>query len=140
MTSSMANPPIPPANPSPSVVNTINDPLYIASSDHPGMALTNTQFNGSNFHGWSRNVKMALGAKLKLGFIDGSCAKPNADDVDVQRWIRCDYMVTCWILNSMVNELSDAFLYSQSACELWKEIAERYGQSNGPLINHLERS
>ncbi|PWA76283.1 Phloem protein 2-like protein [Artemisia annua] len=80
----MANPPIPPANPSPSVVNTINDPLYIASSDHPGMALTNTQFNGSNFHGWSRNVKMALGAKLKLGFIDGSCAKPNADDVDME--------------------------------------------------------
>ncbi|PWA67089.1 sulfotransferase 16 [Artemisia annua] len=81
----MANqPPIPPVNPPQSVINTINDPLYIASSDHPGMALTNTQFNGSNFHGWSRNVKMALGAKLKLGFIDGSCAKPNADDVDIQ--------------------------------------------------------
>ncbi|GJY56807.1 retrovirus-related pol polyprotein from transposon TNT 1-94 [Tanacetum coccineum] len=47
--------------------NMINDPLYIASSDHLGMVLTNTPFNGSNFHGWSRNVKMALGAKLNLG-------------------------------------------------------------------------
>ena len=120
-------------------VNMINDPLYIASSDHPGMVLTNTTFNGSNFHGWSRNVRMALGAKLKLGFIDGSCPKPDVGHVDLQRWVRCDYMVTCWILNSMVQDLSEAFLYAQSACELWKEIAERYGQSNGPLVYHLER-
>ncbi|GJX89087.1 retrovirus-related pol polyprotein from transposon TNT 1-94 [Tanacetum coccineum] len=70
----------------------INDPLYIASSDHPGMVLTNTPFNGSNFHGWSRNVRMALGAKLKLGFIDGSCVKPDVGDTELQRWIRCDYM------------------------------------------------
>nr|GEV11752.1 hypothetical protein [Tanacetum cinerariifolium] len=61
--------------------------------DHYGMVLTNTPFNGGNFLGWSRNVKMALGAKLKLGFID------------------------------------EAFLYAQSAYELWKEIAERYEQS-----------
>ncbi|GJZ29196.1 putative RNA-directed DNA polymerase, eukaryota, reverse transcriptase zinc-binding domain protein [Tanacetum coccineum] len=100
------------------------------------MVLTNTPFNGSNFHGWSRNVKMALGAKLKLGFIDGSCLKPDVGDAELQR---CDYMVTCLILNSMVTELSDAFLYAHSACELWKEIAERYGQSNGPLVYQLER-
>nr|GEU39175.1 hypothetical protein [Tanacetum cinerariifolium] len=117
--------------------NTINDPLYIASSDHPGMILTNTPFNGSNFHGWSRNIKMALGAKLKLGFIDGSCVKPATTSNDLQRWIRCDYMVTCWILNSMVTELPDAFLYAQSASKLRKEIGEMYGQSNGPLVYQL---
>nr|GEU75894.1 hypothetical protein [Tanacetum cinerariifolium] len=88
----------------------INYPLYIASSDHPGMVLTITPFNGSKFHGWNRNVRMALGARLKLGFIDGSCPKPSVEDVDLQRWIRCDYMVTCWIMNSIVTELSDVFL------------------------------
>ncbi|GJX99863.1 hypothetical protein Tco_0356882 [Tanacetum coccineum] len=61
----------------------------------------------------------------KLGFIDDSCPKPIITDVNLQRWIKCDYMVTCWILNSMVTELSEAFLYAQSACELWKEIVER---------------
>ncbi|GKC55024.1 hypothetical protein Tco_1077769 [Tanacetum coccineum] len=103
------------------------------------MTLTNTPFNGSNFHRWNRNVRMELGAKLKLGFIDGSCPRPGIQDADLQRWIRCDYMVTCWILNSIVTELSNAFLYAQSACGLWKEIAERCGQSNGPLIYQLER-
>ncbi|PWA93857.1 hypothetical protein CTI12_AA066750 [Artemisia annua] len=60
--------------------NMNNDLLYLASSDHPGMMLTNTPFNGSNFLGWSRTIKMALGAKLKLGFIDGSLAKPPVTD------------------------------------------------------------
>jgi hypothetical protein len=116
-----------------------NDPMYLASSDHPGMMLTDTAFNGSNFLGWSRTVKMALGAKLKLGFIDGSSPKPPLTDVNHQRWVRCDYMVTCWILNSMIAELTDSFLYAQSAFDLWKELEERYGQSNGPLIYHIER-
>nr|GEX69397.1 hypothetical protein [Tanacetum cinerariifolium] len=119
--------------------NSINDPLSISNSDHPGMVLTQTPFNRGNFLRWSRNIKMALGAKLKLGFIDGTCAKPTVTDVNYQRWIRCDYMVTCWVLNSMITELSNAFLYTQSAQELWKGITERYGQSNGPLIYQLKR-
>nr|XP_043615690.1 uncharacterized protein LOC122587575 [Erigeron canadensis] len=89
-----------------------NDPLFLASSDHPGMMLTYTPFNGGNFFGWSRTIKMALGAKLKLGFIDGTTPKPA---------------------------VTDAFLYAQSAQELWKEIGERYGQGNGPLIYQVER-
>nr|GEU50923.1 hypothetical protein [Tanacetum cinerariifolium] len=36
----------------------------------------------------------------------------------------------------MVAELSESFLYAQSASDLWKELEERYGQSNGPLIYH----
>nr|GEU61051.1 hypothetical protein [Tanacetum cinerariifolium] len=81
-------------------VNSINDPLYIGNSDHLGMVLTNTPFNGTNFLGWSRTVKMALGAKLKLGFINGTCVKPVNEGGNLQR-------------------------YAQSAFELWKEIAQR---------------
>lgn len=65
--------------------NCMNDPLHIASSDHPGMMLANAPFNGSNFLGWSRTVKMALGAKLKLWFIDGTITKPAVNDVNLQR-------------------------------------------------------
>ena len=37
--------------------NMANDPLHLASSDHPGMMLTNTPFNGGNFLGWSVQSK-----------------------------------------------------------------------------------
>ncbi|GJV35439.1 retrovirus-related pol polyprotein from transposon TNT 1-94 [Tanacetum coccineum] len=107
--------------------NIVNDPLHIASLDHPGMMLTTTSFNGSNFLGWSRTIKMALGVKLKFRFIDDTSPKPAVIDGDYQRWIRCDYMVTCWILNSMIAELSESLLYAQSARDLWKELEERHG-------------
>lgn len=114
------------------------DPYQLTGVDNPGSSLTTVRFDGTGFLGWSLTIKMALGAKLKLRFIDGTCKKPESTDSNYQKWIRCDYMVTCWILNSMVAELSYAFLYSQSVCELWSEIVERYGHSNGPLIYQLE--
>nr|GEY55320.1 sulfotransferase 16 [Tanacetum cinerariifolium] len=83
----MVIPPPPPVKQPQIAINNVNDPLYIANSDHPGMVLTNTSFNGTNFHGWSRDVKMALETKLKLGFIDGSCNRPSVDSVYEQRWI-----------------------------------------------------
>ncbi|GJR86055.1 retrovirus-related pol polyprotein from transposon TNT 1-94 [Tanacetum coccineum] len=66
----------------------VNDPLHLASFDHHGMMLTNTPFNGGNFLGWSRTIKMVLGAKLKLGFIDGSLPKPVVIDNNYQRGVK----------------------------------------------------
>lgn len=38
-------------------------------------------------------VKMALGMKFKLGFVEGNCKKPNLRTFDFERWIIVDYMV-----------------------------------------------
>jgi len=43
-------------------------------------------------------------------------------------------MVVSWLLNSIVPELSEAFLYTGSAEELWLGLSERFGQNNGPLL------
>ena len=56
-------------------------------------------FNGGNFLSWSRAVKLSLGAKNKIGFIDGRLKLATDDAIDDERWTRCDYMVRCWILN-----------------------------------------
>ena len=39
----------------------------------------------------------------------------------------------------MTADLSEAFLYVNSAQELWEELTERFGESNGPLLYHLEK-
>lgn len=52
-------------------VDSMVDPLMLANSDYPGMVLTNLPFDGSNFLPWSQQVKRALMAKMKLGFIEG---------------------------------------------------------------------
>ena len=84
-------------------------------------------------------MQIALKTKTKLGFIDGSCAKPSANSQSYDQWIRCDNMVVSWLLNSMTAELAKAFLYVNFASQLWDELIERFGQSNGPLLYQLEK-
>lgn len=116
-----------------------NDPLFLSNSDHPGMQLVSTHFNGSNFPSWNRQVKMALGAKMKLGFINGMCPRPLETHDDYQRWIKADFMVMSWIINSMVADIAEGFIYTESSEELWKEVFERFSESNAPLIYQLQK-
>jgi len=114
-------------------------PLFLQSSDHPGTQIVNLKLNGMNFQKWSRSVKIAPRTKVKLGFIDGSCSKPSRESPKYEQWIKCDSMVVSWLLNSMMPELSEAFLYVNYSQELWDELMERFGESNGPLLYQLEK-
>ncbi|KAL2235940.1 UNVERIFIED_CONTAM: hypothetical protein Sindi_1326200 [Sesamum indicum] len=56
----------------------ISDPefMQLQSSDHPGMVMVSALLTGSNYFAWSRAVKRALTAKMKVDFIDGTAAHP----------------------------------------------------------------
>ena len=116
-----------------------NNPLCLHSLDHPGAQIVNIKLTGFNFQKWSRSLKIALKTKGKLGFIDGTCTRPGQDNHKLIQWIKCDSMVVSWLLNSMMLDLLEAFLYVNSAQELWDELIERFGESNGPLLYHLEK-
>lgn len=53
------------------------DPMSLHNSDHPGMNLITTSLTGNNYMTWSRSIKIALGAKTKVGFIDGKYKPPD---------------------------------------------------------------
>ncbi|XP_074352674.1 uncharacterized protein LOC141691820 [Apium graveolens] len=114
-----------------------NDPYYLSSGDNPRQQLGTMLLSGDNFINWSRSVKMALGAKNKLGFIDGSLHKPAEDSVDYNKWIRNDYMVMSWLTSSMEPVISDSFIFATSAHDLWTDVADRFGKSNAPLLYEL---
>ncbi|KAK6122554.1 hypothetical protein DH2020_043699 [Rehmannia glutinosa] len=116
-----------------------DDTLKMSGSDHPGMALVTNPLTGNNFLPWSRSVKISLGAKNKLGFIDGTVEKPELDSENYDQWKKVDYMITSWLLNSISKEIVEAFLYADSAKELWEDICQRFGESNGPLLFQLEK-
>lgn len=115
------------------------DPMALTNSDAPGASLTTIPFDGSNFIAWNKQIRMALGAKLKLGFIDGLIPRPHADSADLARWERCNRMVACWILNSMSAELANSFIYTNSARYLWIEVVECYNQSTTPVVFQLKQ-
>ncbi|KAL3375216.1 hypothetical protein AABB24_006618 [Solanum stoloniferum] len=109
--------------------------LYIHPSDSPGTVLVPVQFDGDRYQSWRIGVMQALSEKNKLGFIDGSCGKPDA----IRQWKRCDDMVTRWILNSMTKEISDSVGYVNDSAELWKVLEDRYDHANGSKIYEIQK-
>ncbi|KAL0384763.1 UNVERIFIED_CONTAM: Retrovirus-related Pol polyprotein from transposon RE1 [Sesamum radiatum] len=58
----------------------------------------------------------------------------------IQEWFWMDSMVMSWILNAISKKISKAFLYTKSSRQLWLDLEERYGESNGPLVYQLQRA
>lgn len=108
-----------------------SNPYFIHPSDHLGQVLVTSPFNiGDNFDSWRRTILIALSAKNKLGFVDGSLLKPETNLPLVPFWQRCNDMVTSWLLNSLHPDVAQSVLYSNSAKEMWEELLQRFGQSN----------
>lgn len=97
------------------------------------------QLNSTNFQSWSRSIKIALGAKTKLGFTNGKCLAPDIESEDYELWKTVDCMVFAWLINYVSKELTKALIYAETAQELWDEICQRFGQSNGPMIYQLQK-
>ena len=109
--------------------------LTLHNSYHLGMVLVTVPLTSKNFLSWSRSIRIALGAKTKIGFIDGTCPPLSSDSPQFGVWKRVDCMVMSWILNSISKEISKSFIYADFVQDLWLEIEVRFGESNGPLIS-----
>lgn len=116
-----------------------NDPYFMSTSDNSNAQLGKIIFNGNNYVNWNRSINLALRAKNKTGFIDGTLLRPSDDSPDLQRWIRNDYMVTGWILYSKEKSIAENFIFTPSARALWLDIQERYGHSNAPQLHEIHK-
>ncbi|XP_074355828.1 uncharacterized protein LOC141695485 [Apium graveolens] len=113
-----------------SLNNSQDNPYYLQSSDSPGMKLVSDPFDGTGFGNWKRSMSIALSARNKLGFVDGSIIKPSSNSQLLKSWSRCNDMVISWILGALSKSIGRSVIYSTSAHEMWSELEERYGASN----------
>jgi hypothetical protein len=81
---------------------------------------------GENYRTWSRSMKMALRAKLKLGFVDGTITKPGKKTTDYTYWERADSMVMAWIINATDPKLHSSISHASTAREIWLDLEERF--------------
>ncbi|TMW82472.1 hypothetical protein EJD97_005847 [Solanum chilense] len=72
---------------------------------------------GQGFASWRRGILIALSAKNKLGFIDGSISEPKISSESYKPWSRC---------NDMISELTqgnlDIAAYYTRLKRLWDEL------------------
>ncbi|XP_075096450.1 uncharacterized protein LOC142174537 [Nicotiana tabacum] len=116
-----------------------SNPLYLHQSDNPGAMLVSTAFDGIGYRSWRRSVLRGLSVKNKLGFISGECKQPDPSSPQFQQWERYDNMVTPWILNLLSKEIADSVEYANDDVELWKELEDRYEQTNGARLYQIQK-
>lgn len=112
----------------------VDDQWQLESSDQPGMVLVSTVLTGNNYSLWRRFMAVALGAKGKLGFVNGETEAPDEHSPNYSKWKRADCMVFCWITNSLSKEIMEAFIYSKNAKDLWNGLEQVYGQRSAPKL------
>ncbi|XP_037497816.1 uncharacterized protein LOC119371545 [Jatropha curcas] len=118
----------------------MEEALNLHNSDHPNLSLVSVQLTGLDYMSWKRSMIIALRAKDKLRFINGTCARPTFGSPLYDKWMKADSMVISWILNSIAKNVVETFLYSDSAKDLWDQINHRFGESNGPLLYQVQKA
>ncbi|XP_016553837.2 uncharacterized protein LOC107853346 [Capsicum annuum] len=93
---------------------------YRHLSDSSRMILVNAVFDGKDYRGWRRAIRIALSAKNKLGFIDRSFAQPESSSL-FQPWSRCNDMLQKE-LSGLVQENSDIPGYYTKVKRIWDEL------------------
>ncbi|KAF7827611.1 uncharacterized protein G2W53_018775 [Senna tora] len=121
-----------------SIMKKLENSWALHNSDQPGMSLVTSPLTRSNYLTWSMAVRIALEAKEKLVFIDGS-SKPPTDANGSRLWKNADAMVKAWLINSISKDLADKFMCFPSSKALWDELKTRYGVSSGPQIYQIQR-
>ncbi|KAK5833910.1 hypothetical protein PVK06_017776 [Gossypium arboreum] len=106
-----------------SLVIDFHHPLYLHPSDTPSTLRVSHQLLGfENYNIWSRSMEIALLAKNKLGFVDGTCSQANLPADLHPQWDYCNAIILYWILNTVCQELSAGIIFASSACLVWKDL------------------
>jgi hypothetical protein len=114
--------------------------FYLHHGDNPGSVIVSHPLHGDNFITWRRSMMMALVAKNKFGFIVGSIVKPSAIDPSLPGWVRCNNMLLSWLLNSVFKEIATSIIFYDNIGDMWKDLHDRFSQSNGPRILQLQKA
>lgn len=77
-------------------------------------------------------MKIALNAKNKLSFVDGSLLKPTTSSTDIRLCERYNDMVLSWMLNSIDKSIVDSLINVDSPRAIWLDLQDHFSQSNNP--------
>ncbi|KAK2361432.1 putative mitochondrial protein [Trifolium repens] len=116
-----------------------SSPYFVHPGDGPSSVTVTPLLTGSNYHSWSRSMKRALGAKMKLDFVDGTIPVPgDAFDPSFRAWNRCNQLVSSWILNSVSPSIAQSVVFLENAADIWIELRERFSQGDLIRISELQ--
>ena len=112
-------------------------PYFLTNGDNPGAFIISEVLDGTNYSTWILAITIALDAKNKLSFVDGSLPRPPENHPHYRIWSRCNSMVKSWILHSVTKQIYGSILRFNDASEIWKDLMTRFRITNFPRSYHL---
>ncbi|XP_013624594.1 PREDICTED: uncharacterized protein LOC106330710 [Brassica oleracea var. oleracea] len=117
-----------------------SNPLYVHNADHAGISLVSEKLAGlGNFNTWRRSMLMALGARNKAVFVNGTYRELAEDHPDYQSWSRCNNIVCTWIVNAVEKKIAKSIMYLDTARQMWLDIHDQFKQSDGPRTAEIKQ-
>ncbi|XP_019172868.1 PREDICTED: uncharacterized protein LOC109168309 [Ipomoea nil] len=117
--------------------NDAASPFFLHPNENPSLILVSALLDGRNYHPWAMAMEMALLSKNKLGFVDGTIAIPDSNDVKFPYWKRCNNMVSTWIMRSLSSEIAQTVLWIGTAERIWKTLKSRFSEADIFRISDL---
>ncbi|XP_021725276.1 uncharacterized protein LOC110692547 [Chenopodium quinoa] len=116
-----------------------NSPFYLGSQDRPGDFITPTRLKGDNYDDWAADIRMALEARRKFEFLDGTIIGPTPPCTQSD-WNTINAMLVSWITNTIDPEVKSTLTKYRELKKLWDHLQQRFALVNGPRIHHLKSS
>lgn len=115
-------------------------PYDLSASDNPGAVISQPLLNGRNYDEWAQNLRVALSARKKFGFIDGTIPKPTTDSTDHEDWMANNHLLVTWIKLTIEPKLRSNISHKEYAKDLWDHIKRRFALKSGARYQQLRAS
>ncbi|GJX52330.1 ribonuclease H-like domain-containing protein [Tanacetum coccineum] len=116
------------------------NPLHMNPNDSTSTTLIPFKLLGTkHYRVWATAMKLALQARNKYAFVDGSCVKYAfaISDVLSAQWDRCNVVVLTGIMIFVSFDVYIGLVYSVDATSMWKELESTYDNVDGSMIFNL---
>ncbi|KAK2995728.1 hypothetical protein RJ640_016680 [Escallonia rubra] len=107
--------------------------------------LVSTPLTGGNYIAWCQAMSLALLARDKLGFVDGTIIKPSEEDPDLSSWKESNHLVLSWIMNSFHEDLVVPSTYKDeevfvTTADVLSDLRDHFSPTSGLRIFDLQRA
>ena len=113
-------------------------PYDLSSSKNPGSVISQPLLKGPNYNEWATNLRMALKARKKFGFVDGTLSQPNPDSDDLDDWWTNNALVLSWIKLTITESVRSNLSHLEIASDYWEHIRRRYSVNNGQRVQRIK--
>ncbi|KAL5834193.1 hypothetical protein ACOSQ4_013690 [Xanthoceras sorbifolium] len=125
--------------PSPPPKREMNSPFFLGTRDRPGDFITPTRLRGDNYDDWASDIQLALEARRKFEFLEGTITGPQPPYTQSD-WNTVNAMLVSWITNTIDPKVKSTLSKFRDAKCLWEHLKQRYAMVNGPRIQQLKTS